>query len=124
MEIYLRSISLILIIYFLLYIANIHELISDFTLKSKQLEYLISALPTRAPLSESDGTSPSTEERLDDEDGDTPLSELVKEYNAVNEEYKSCIEEAGNVIFLSFSLLSLFSFYVLIRLLSYIRKSK
>jgi len=67
--------------------ANTQELVGDFLRKAKQLEYLITVLPTPPPTF-SDGDKPA--------DGSDPeFNELERELKAANEEYLEALSVAG-----------------------------
>jgi hypothetical protein len=74
------------------WIANQVELVDDFLRKAKQLEYLISILPSSSDST----TSPDTATTGEDDDED--LVELEKEMKLVNEEYLDALATAGTLL--------------------------
>lgn len=67
--------------------ANTQELVSDFLRKAKQLEYLITVLPTPPP------TIPDGDKLADGSDPE--FEELERELQAVNEDYLEALSVAG-----------------------------
>ena len=75
---------------------NTKELVQDFLRKAKELEYLITSLPSPPPPTSTTSTSTTT---TTGEEEDKELEELQAELEGVNREYKEAVSVARSSFF-------------------------